>query len=196
MAGTPDNSQPDSQLPLVLTASRLRSLNSDLKRESAENFNRCLQCRTCSAACPFAWAMDYKPNQVLRMIQFGLGRELLTSSTIWICVGCHTCTAFCPMAIDIPAVMDALRAKALGENAAIAEPDILSFHRQVLDSIRRHGRTHKLGIMMRYKFASGDFLSDMDVGLKMLAKGKLELMPHSIKGLKQVKQMFEEAGRD
>jgi heterodisulfide reductase subunit C len=178
---------------LTLNPRALLRLNRSLTEASRENFNRCLQCRTCSAACPFAWAMDIKPNQVLRHIQFGLLDELMRCSTIWLCVGCHTCTSYCPMAINIPAVMDALRARCLHEGYTPAEPNIVNFHQQVLDSIKRHGRTHKLGIMMRYKLASGELLSDLDLGLKMLSKGKLELKPQTIAELDQIRQMFKEA---
>lgn len=181
---------------LPLSPLKLYEFNRTIKKASGENYNRCMQCRTCAAACPFSWAMDIKPNQILRMIQLGLTQELMSCSTIWICVGCHTCTSFCPMSIDIPAVMDALRARALEKGVPPAEPNIVNFHQQVLDSIQRHGRTHKLGIMMRYKFTSGDFLSDMDVGLKMLSKGKLELLPHSIKDLDRVKTLFREKRHD
>ena len=48
-------------------------------------------------------------------------------------------------------VMDALRQTAIAEGVKIAEPHILNFHKEVVNSIRRHGRTHKLEIMMRYK---------------------------------------------
>ncbi|MGE5254876.1 MAG: heterodisulfide reductase subunit C, partial [Planctomycetaceae bacterium] len=28
----------------------------------------CYQCQKCSAGCPVAFAMDYKPNQVMQMV--------------------------------------------------------------------------------------------------------------------------------
>ncbi len=185
-----DKTEQKNRASLPLTPMDLFEFNRSMQKASGENYNRCLQCRTCSAACPFSRAMDVKPNQILRMIQFGMTGKLLSCSTIWLCVGCHTCTSYCPMNIDIPSVMDALRARALKDGVKPAEPNILNFHHQVLDSIRRHGRTHKLGIMMRYKFTSGDLLSDMDVGLKMLTRGKLELMPKSIKDAAKVESMF------
>jgi heterodisulfide reductase subunit C len=181
--------------PLRLTPAETIPLNRIITSHSHENFNRCLQCRTCAAACPFSSAMDIKPNQVLRMAQLGLAERLLHSSTIWICVGCHTCTSFCPMAINIPAVMDALRALSRERGIEPAEPNILNFHRQVIDSIHRHGRTHKLGVMMRYKLTSGELLSDVDAGLRMLKKGKLELLPSTVNNLKQVQGLFEEPGK-
>jgi len=107
------------------------------------------------------------------MVQLGFKEEVLRSSTIWICVGCNTCSKECPQSIDMPAVMDALREIAIDEGVQVGEPDILNFHREVLNSISRHGRTHKLEIMLRYKLQKRDWFSDMNVGLKMMAKRKL-----------------------
>jgi heterodisulfide reductase subunit C len=156
------------------------------------NLHACLQCKSCAAGCPFSEFMDYRPNGVIRLTQLGLKQDVLACSTIWLCVGCHTCSIQCPMAIDIAAVMDVLRQKALAENAAVVEPDILNFHREVLNSIKRYGRTHKLEIMLRYKLQKRDWFSDLDVGLKMLAKRKLDLTPSRVRHVNDVKGLFNE----
>ncbi len=167
------------------------SLALDVQEQSGINFNACLHCRTCTNACPFVEGMDYPPNVLLRLVQMGMEKEALESSTIWVCVGCNTCCSFCPMAIDIPAVMDSLRERALAQGVKIAEPDILNFHNQVLNTVEKYGRTHKLEIMMRYKLQKRDFLSDMGVGLKMLKKRKLDLTPSRIKDLASLEKIFK-----
>jgi heterodisulfide reductase subunit C len=164
----------------------------EIKQLAGTDFHACLQCRSCSSGCPFSDYMDYMPNGVMRLVQLGLKSEALRCNTIWICVGCHTCSIQCPMAIDIPGVMDALREKAVVEGVEIVEPDILNFHREVLNSIERYGRTHKLEIMMRYKLKKFDFLSDLQVGVKMLAKRKLDLTPSRISQINAVKKMFKD----
>ncbi len=166
-------------------------LATDIQKRSGINFNACLHCRTCSNACPFVAGMDYLPNVLLRMVQMGMEEQALESSTIWVCVGCNTCCSFCPMAIDIPAVMDGLREKALAKGVKIGEPDILSFHNEVLKTVEKYGRTHKLEIMMRYKLKKRDFLSDMGVGLKMLKKRKLDLTPSKIKDKQALVKIFK-----
>jgi len=155
------------------------------------NINLCWHCNCCSGGCPFSQAMDYLPNQVIRMVQLGMKQEALACSSIWICVGCHTCSVQCPMAIDTAAFMDALRQEALAQKVTPSEPDVYHFHQEVLNSIRRYGRTHKLEIMFRYKLQKKDWLQDLDVGLKMLAKRKLDLMPSKIKNRKSVSTMFK-----
>lgn len=161
---------------------------------SRANLSRCWHCMACSGGCPFSTDMDVMPNAVLRMVQFGLKEQVLKTSTIWICVGCNTCSTECPNAIDIAAVMDALRQVALMEKTEIPEPGILAFHNAVVGSIGRYGRTHKLDIMMRYKLSERQVFSDMDLGLKMLSKRKLDLLPSKVRNKIAVRSMFEDAG--
>ncbi|MBU0465056.1 MAG: 4Fe-4S dicluster domain-containing protein [Proteobacteria bacterium] len=167
-----------------------QTLVDEIKASSGINFNACLHCKTCANGCPFIDGMDYAPNAVIRLIQFGMEEEALKCSTIWVCVGCNTCSSCCPMAIDIPAVMDGLRHKALEKGIKIAEPDIMNFHTEVLNTVKKYGRTHKLEIMMRYKFKKMDLLSDMGVGLKMLKKRKLDLTPSKIQDKKAIEKIF------
>ena len=168
-----------------------QELLSAVHRSSRTNLAACLQCRSCGNGCPFVEAMDFPPNQIIRLVQFGMAPQVLESATIWICVGCNTCAVNCPMAIDIPAVMDALRHLAIERGAAISEPDILGFHREVLHSIQRYGRTHKLEIMMRYKLKTLDLFSDVGVGLKMLKKRKLDLTPSRIGDIHDLDPVFK-----
>ncbi len=161
-----------------------------VKERSGLDFRRCFHCLSCAGGCPFYHAMDYAPNEVIRLIQLGLRKEALECSTIWICVGCHTCTIQCPMAIDISAVMDSVSQIALEEEAVVAEPNILNLHKEVLHSIERYGRTHKLEIMLRYKVQKRDWFGDLDVGIKMLAKRKLDLMPSKVKDIGDIKKLF------
>lgn len=162
----------------------------EIKMKSSIDFNRCLHCRCCAGGCPFYQAMDYAPHEVIRLVQLGMKQEAMECSTIWICVGCHTCTIQCPMAIDISAVMDAVAQTVLLESDRVAEPDIIHLHKEVLRSIERYGRTHKLEIMLRYKIQKRDWLKDLDVGLKMLKKRKLDLMPSRVKDIGQIKMLF------
>jgi len=176
---------------LVDISNRDSSLCAEVKRRSGVNINQCWHCQSCAGGCPFVNAMDYPPNRVIRLVQLGLRKEALESSGIWICVGCNTCSIQCPNAIDIPAVNDALREIAIEEGVAIAEPDILNFHREVLNSIERYGRTHKFEIMLRYKMRRRDWFSDVAVGLKMFTKRKLELLPSRSRDMKSIKALFE-----
>ncbi len=167
-----------------------RGFAAEVRRRSGADFQHCYQCRTCANGCPFVQAMDYPPNAIIRRVQYGLRQQVLECSTIWICVACNTCSSECPMGIDIPAIMDALRRLALEEGAMVAEPNILDFHREVLHSIKRYGRAHKLGIMLRYKARVHQWFADLDVGLKMLAKRKLDLRASRVKAIREITRLF------
>lgn len=158
------------------------------------SFQRCLQCMSCAGGCPVVHAMTYRPNGVIRLVQYGFVQEVLESPDIWLCVGCNTCSIACPMAIDIPGLMDALREIAIERGVRIDETAILNFHQEVLGTIQRYGRAHKLEIMLRYKLKQRDLFSDMDLGLKMLSKRKLDLMPSKIADPKIVARLFSEFG--
>ncbi len=171
--------------------------NTDNPEERLGNgYHRCFHCRCCSSGCPFIQAMDVAPNAVIRMLQFGMLEEALASSTIWVCVACNTCAMECPMAIDIPALMDRLRHLALEQGITPAEPDVLKFHQTVLDSISRYGRTHKLEIMMRYKLTTRRWLQDTQVGLRMLAKRKLDLLPSRVKQMDAIRAIYQSSAKE
>lgn len=169
-----------------------RGFCEEIVRRSGDDFRRCYQCQCCGSGCPVSEAMKYRPNGVIRLVQLGFGREALESPDIWLCMGCNTCSTECPMAIDIAAVMSALRETAVEEGVTIAEPGILNFHKEVLNSIEKYGRTHKLEIMMRHKFRQREFFSDIDIGLKMLSKRKLDLRPSKILEINRVQKLFSD----
>jgi len=176
---------------LIDISNRDSNFGAEVERRSGVNINQCWHCQSCAGGCPFVSAMDYPPNRVIRLVQLGLKKEALESSGIWICVGCNTCSIQCPNAIDIPAVNDALREIAIEEGVTIAEPGILNFHQEVLNSIERYGRTHKFEIMLRYKMRRRDWFSDVAVGLKMFAKRKLELLPSRSRDMKTIRGLFQ-----
>jgi heterodisulfide reductase subunit C len=175
---------------------RISGLARDPNVNLGEDYHRCFHCRCCGSGCPFIEAMDRPPNTVIRLLQFGQLQEALHSSTIWVCVACNTCSMECPMAIDIAALMDRLRHLALEKGVMVAEPDVLKFHDAVLDSIARYGRAHKLEIMMRYKLTTRHWLQDFQVGLKMLAKRKLDLLPSRVQRMDEIKALYNSSARN
>jgi len=158
---------------------------------SHQNVRRCYYCLRCTAGCPAAYAMEYTPAQILRLVQLGQKDTLLSSSAIWLCIGCETCGTRCPNEIHAGAVIDALRQLAIAEGVAPAEAKVFKLHKAFLDSIRTWGRLHELTMLMEYKLASLDLFSDLDMGLDMFIKGKIHPLPKRIKGVDEVKKLFE-----
>jgi heterodisulfide reductase subunit D len=76
---------------------------------SKQTIQLCYHCHKCTAGCPTAFAMEYGPDRILRLIQFGQRERLLASRDPWLCLGCEMCGAHCPNDIDIYEVMIALK---------------------------------------------------------------------------------------
>jgi heterodisulfide reductase subunit C len=153
---------------------------------------RCYHCRKCTAGCPIAFAMEYNPNKVIKMIQMGKRDDVLNSSTIWLCASCETCVTRCPNDVDIARMMDVLRETAIETNVDIKEKNILKFHEAFLNSIKVGGRINEPMMIANYKLKSGDYFSDMGMGLSIFMKGKLSLFSPRTKDIKSVRKIFEE----
>ncbi len=162
---------------------------------SGQNVRRCYYCLRCSAGCPSAYAMDYTPAQVLRLVQLGQKERVLASSAIWLCIGCETCGTRCPNEIHAGAVIDALRQIGVAEGVEAAERSVYKMHEAFLDSIRWFGRLHELSMIIQHKVTSRDLLSNLDMGLVMLLKGKIHPLPKRIKGRDEVKKLFDLGGQ-
>jgi len=151
---------------------------------------RCYHCRKCTAGCPLAFAMEYNPNRVIKMIQMGLKEEVLGSSTIWMCASCETCVTRCPNQVDIARMMDALRQMSIESGRPAKEANVLKFHNAFLMNIRLGGRINEPIMMVQYKLASGDLFSDMAMGMGMFMKGKLSLLSPRTRDMKAVRDIF------
>jgi len=158
---------------------------------SKQDIERCYYCLRCSAGCPAAYAMDYTPAQILRLVQLGQKETLLRSSAIWLCIGCETCGTRCPNEIHAGAVIDALRQIAIEEGVPAAERSVFKLHKAFLDSIRTWGRLHELSMILQHKLTSRDLFSNLDMGLDMFLKGKIHPLPQRIRGRDQIKKLFE-----
>jgi heterodisulfide reductase subunit C len=168
---------------------------------SGEDIKSCYYCQKCTAGCPTAFVMDYKPAQLLRMIQLGQKERVLSSKTIWMCIGCEACGTRCPNQIRLAPVMDVLREMALEEGYA-PETAIYSLHRSFLESIRRWGRMHEVTMLAEFKtrellaeypvFFKG-LLGDAKLGANLLLNGKLSFVPDRIKRMEEIKALYEEA---
>ncbi|MBI5208567.1 MAG: 4Fe-4S dicluster domain-containing protein [Elusimicrobia bacterium] len=156
---------------------------------------RCYQCGKCTAGCPMARHMDLAPNQIMRLAQTGDpgDREaLLRSLAIWCCAGCLTCTQRCPRELDPAAVIDALRELSRREGKVSPRGRrILAFHEAFLASVEHTGRMSEVPLVGLYKLWSGDIFQDLAVAPAMLARGKLPLIPHVIKGRTEIRRIFE-----
>ncbi|MBE9471353.1 MAG: (Fe-S)-binding protein [Chloroflexi bacterium] len=94
----------------------LTTLDRTLARQVTSEWEQllsCIQCGTCSASCPTAFAMDYTPRQLWQMVRLGMKEDVLSSRTFWLCTTCKSCQVRCPRGIPITDTMIALKEYAM-----------------------------------------------------------------------------------
>jgi heterodisulfide reductase subunit B len=163
------------------------SLATEIQQHTGVDVRACIQCRRCTSSCPVAEYYDYLPHQLVRLLQLGVVEPLLKSRMIWQCAACEACAERCPQGIEIARLMDYLRIRAQREGYIDAVPSVPLFYRVALQSIRLIGRIYELGLMallylrllLRRRLDLRQLVRlDLPVGLRMLLKGKLPLLPH------------------
>jgi heterodisulfide reductase subunit C len=151
----------------------------------------CYQCGKCSAGCPVREFAEAAPNRVVRYVQIGRHDLAMSSPTIWLCAGCQTCTSRCPQGFDLAKFMDAVKEIAIASGVVPGDKKEEEFHSAFLKQIENFGRAYEIGMLIDYKLKSKDFFQDMDLAPKTLLKGKLGMLPHIVKGKKQIKKIFK-----
>jgi heterodisulfide reductase subunit C2 len=179
-----------------MSSSPRQSLASRIQEMTGLDPASCYQCGKCSAGCPMASEMDLKTNEIIRLLQLDLPEGLLSSESIWICLTCETCTTRCPNLFDPAAMIDALREIVLKEHRDSVPRRIAAFHSAFLDQIRNHGRVFEFGLVASYKLRSGALFADVGSVPGMMARGKLALVPKRIRGLRELRRIFDKCAME
>jgi heterodisulfide reductase subunit C len=168
----------------------------ELEADCGEKIKQCYQCGKCSAGCPISFEMDYLPNQIIRMVQLGMEKQVLSSKTIWLCASCLTCTVRCPRKIDIAEIMDYLRRRAYKRKVIpLDETEIPLFNKIFLRNIELFGRLYEMGLIGMFNMLSGELFKDMSLAPKMFLKQKIGIFPPRIRNIKEVKVIFKKSGK-
>ncbi len=149
----------------------------DLLAEVREMVKACMQCGTCSASCPSAYAMDMTPRALWRSVILGRTEDVLASKTFWLCSSCYTCTLRCPRGLPLTEAIAALRRIAARSGGERHEKQAL-FYRVFMDNVRENGRVQEMSLMNSYLLACRNPLlpfNFLPLGVKLFRKGKLSL---------------------
>ena len=161
-----------------------------VRASGQKTLSHCYQCGKCTAGCPTTFAMDYKPSQIIRLLQLGRKEEVLGSRAIWVCMACFTCSTRCPCNIDVAQVMDNLRVIARREGKTGPGKSVVLFNDLFLQSVRRNGRVFEPGLALGFSLRRKAFFRDAELGKFMFARGKLRFTPERLKGIRELARLF------
>jgi heterodisulfide reductase subunit B len=145
--------------------------------ELGQNVSLCYQCVKCTSGCPVADYFDYQPNQIMRALQLGQEDIALGAQTPWLCAACQACTTRCPQELDIAGIMDYLTREALKRGIKPPVPEVNIFNEAFMRQVKLWGRSYEVGLFIEMNLRTKEPLRNMDLGLKMLPKQKMSILP-------------------
>ena len=172
-----------------------------IQGETGENLSVCYQCERCTNGCPVSHYMDIKPHQVIRYVQLGWRQELFRSGTIWICLSCETCTTYCPNEVGVAETINHLRTMAAQSSVVPKEKHLATFHRTFMEQLKRFGRVNEFWLMNAYtlkpgvlrdKIKSGLMKEEFFLGLDLLIKGRLQVLPKRSREIAKIKALYRQ----
>jgi heterodisulfide reductase subunit C len=131
-----------------------------------------------------------RPHDVMRLVARNRLDKLADADGLWLCLTCETCTSRCPNGCDPARTMDALREIFAAGKDGKPPKAISAFHKSFLNQVRNHGRLFEMGLIMSYKLGGGPMFADVTTTPSVLARGKLGLAPHNVKGMDEVRRIF------
>jgi len=166
-----------------------------LKKRVQADVRECYQCGNCSASCPAAFSFDYKPNQLMRMLQVGLVEQVLDSKAIQLCIQCLTCSARCPRNIDVAGIFEDLKTVATAQERPVPE-HAKTFNKAFMDAVARFGRLPEVYMMGMFYLGTKDprlALNDLGLTLPMVKKGKMQFVPRRARGTAEVARIYKKS---
>jgi quinone-modifying oxidoreductase subunit QmoC len=154
----------------------------------------CIQCGTCGGSCPVAADMDHTPRQLFAMIRAGMREEALSSNTPWICVSCYHCVVRCPQNVHITDVMYTLKSMAI-QARLYRDSTAPDFARTFVNLVENYGRSFELGLATRHYLRHFPLRVPglAPLGLGMLSRGRMDVTPTRIEGVKQLRTILTRA---
>lgn len=157
----------------------------------------CLQCGTCGGSCPSGADMDHTPRALFAMIAAGMRERVLRSNAPWYCVSCYYCVERCPQDVHITDVMYTLKRLAIreGHYQDAQTSRAPGFAKTFMGHVERYGRSFELGLITRYylRHRPLDAMKIAPLGLGLLRRKRLDLTPHKIRQMGQLKAILARA---
>jgi len=152
------------------------SMGTGLAHLGSVSADVCYQCSRCTAGCPLLPAMDIAPAQVVHHLLLGEWEPVLRSKAIWACVHCDTCTARCPQEVDVDGLFAAARVMAWRTGKVAADEPMAAYFASFVENLYLYGRSAELPLTLICKIKSEDYFRDMALGLRLIARGRLNFL--------------------
>ena len=160
-----------------------------------ESLKKCIQCGTCTGACPVSYMMDITPREVIALFRAGDIESILSSRTIWICASCYACTVRCPQGVQVTDILYALKRLAIENKIFPKRFPVFALSKSFVSITNIFGRSYEPGLIMLYFLRTNPFklLGMMPLFIKLALKGRIGFLPHKIKSAKKFSLKLKEA---
>jgi heterodisulfide reductase subunit C len=184
------------------------SLAQEVAERSGQNLNACYQCRRCAAGCPVGDDTGVTPDRLIRMVVLGDRDAALNNLLVWKCVACYTCGTRCPNNIHTARITETLKQMIKEKHLEPMVPKVANFHSAFLASTSHFGRVNEMEFMGIYDFKTAineltkgggikafitDLKNQMQLGKAMMKLKRFHIGLEKIKGLAEVKRLYNKA---
>lgn len=138
--------------------------------------------------------MDHTPRQLFAMIRAGMEGEVLSSNTPFYCVSCYFCMVRCPQEVHITDIMYTLKRMAIAGNYVTTKA-ASDLSQSFIGDVEKYGRSFEFGLATRQflRHHPRDVLKVAPMGLGMLTRGRMDLTPHRIEGIDELRAILRRA---
>ena len=163
------------------------------KTPGCENIRHCIQCGTCSSACPMSPYMDYTPRQIIARTRAGFKDDVLRCQSIWLCASCYACTVACPKGIKITDVMYALKRRAIEESVFPSRFPIAVLAKEFSKVVYESGRNTEGPLIVRLAMKTHPLamLKQAKLGFNLFRKGRFGMKREGIKRPAELRQILD-----
>ena len=177
-----------------ITAQELKTifLKNIFSLPDGERIKHCQQCGTCSSSCPTASSMDYSPREIIAALRAGMLDRVLESNTPWLCSSCYSCTVRCPAGIKFTDIMYELKRLSGKYGYSSHKSTTAQMANAFCHTVDRWGKNAEGELLLRYYLRTNPMkaLEQLGLGLRMLIKGRLPILPHRIRKQKSLRRMI------
>jgi heterodisulfide reductase subunit C2 len=160
----------------------------EVLRLAGDEVRTCIQCGTCSSACPTAGRMDVSIRSLIKLSIEGRKEEALSSKSIWLCTSCQLCTVRCPRGIRPKVLVGALREIFEREGRRCKDQ---AYEELFIRQMKDNGRISEAQLSAEYVLADPmSAVQTMEMGLELISKGKIKVEKDRIKGTDEVRKIF------